>query len=179
MAIAVANRYARALADVVGPRGNYREILAELQDFAAVLHGSAELREVMETPAVAIAEKKKVLQAILARAGVSEVTRNFLLILADHYRLGLLGEIVLAFQKVANERLGIAQVKVFSAADLTEAEREALRKRFAELTGRRVELEFLKEEKLVGGVIAQVDSTVYDGSVRGHLARMRERLTAR
>jgi F-type H+-transporting ATPase subunit delta len=51
--------------------------------------------------------------------------------------------------------------------------------RFRELTGKQVELEFRTDRELLGGILAQIGSTVYDGSVRGNLARMREQLSAR
>lgn len=176
MAIAVANRYARALADVIGPTGNYRQTLRELEDFAAAYRGSADLREVLETPAISLPEKTKVLGTILTRLGATPVTRNFLRVLLANYRIDLLEEVQEAFRKISNDRLGIAQVKVFSASGLTDQEQEALRARFARLTQKQVELEFHLDPALVGGVVAQIGSTVYDGSVRGHLERLRQRL---
>lgn len=178
MAIAVANRYARALADAVGPTGDYRAVLQELEDFAATCGESADLCGVFETPAVPLPEKMKVLEAILARLATSPLTSNFLRVLLAHYRMGLIEEIVEAFLKIAHDRMGVVQVKIFSAADLSEAERQALRARFAELTRKQVELEFRLEGKLLGGILAQIASTVYDGSVRGHLERIRQRLVA-
>lgn len=179
MAIAVANRYARALADVVGRTGVYRAVLRELQDFAAVYRESADLRQVFETPAVPLPAKMKVLEAILVRLGASPTSSNFLHVLVAHYRMGHLEEIIQAFLKISNDRLGVAQVRIFSAADLPESERQALRARFADLTRKQVELEFHLQGDLLGGILAQIGSTVYDGSVRGHLERIRQRLLLR
>ncbi len=176
--MAVANRYARALADVVGRTGDYRLVLRELQDFCAAYRESAELRELFETPAVPVPEKIRVLEAILARLATSQVTSNFLRVLLDNHRMGSLEEVCQAFRRVANDRLGVVQVRIFSAADLSEFEQQALRARFAELTRKQVELEFHLDEELLGGILAQIDSTLYDGSVRGHLERIRQRLTA-
>ena len=179
MAMAIANRYARALADVVGPTGDYRKVLRELEGFASAYQASGELREVLTTPAVPLPEKHAVLAAILARLGVSLVTTNFLRVLAGNYRLNLLDEVIQAYLKIANDRLGIVRVEISSAADLSAAEQEALLARFQMLTQKQVEVEFRVEKELLGGVLAQIESTVYDGSVRGHLQRIRERLTAR
>ncbi len=175
----VANRYARALADVVARTGNYGEVLRELEDFAASTSASGELREVFETPAILLPDKTKVLEAILKLLGASVVTTNFLRVLLAHYRMGLLSTVIEAFRKISNARQGIVEVKVLSAADLTPPEREALRARLAELTERRVELEFHLDPKLLGGILAQIESTIYDGSVRGQLDRIREQLLAR
>lgn len=179
MPIVVANRYARALADVLAPTGNYRQVLGELEDFYAAYRESVELREVCETPAVPLAQKMKVLEVILEKSGASQVTRNFLRVLLTNYRMPLLEEILPAFRKISNDRLGIVQVKISSAANLSETERELLRTRFGELTRKQAELEFHLERQLIGGVVAQIGSTVYDGSIRGQLEKIREQLTAR
>jgi F-type H+-transporting ATPase subunit delta len=88
----------------------------------------------------------------------------------------VLEEMVQAFQRIANQRLGVVRVKVFSAQPLGEADRGAVSARFGEVTGKRVEVEFQEQAELLGGILAQIESTVYDGSVRGHLQRIRQRL---
>lgn len=179
MPMVVANRYARALAQVVAATGEYRRVLQELEDFRVTYRQSAELREICESPAVPIAAKTKVLEAIVSRLGAAPVTLNFLRVLLAHYRLPLLEEVITAFRKIAYDRLGIAQIQISSAADLSPAEAELLRARFQELTRKQAELKFRVERRLIGGIVAQIGSTVYDGSVRGQLERIRERLAAR
>ena len=123
--------------------------------------------------------KTKVLEAIAARLDDSPVTLNFLRVLLANYRMPLLEEAVQAYRKIANDRLGVVQVTISSASDLSETERESVAARFRELTGKQVELEFRIDSELLGGILAQIGSTVYDGSVRGNLARIRKQLTAR
>ena len=176
MPTVISNRYARALADVVAAGNNYRQVLEELEAFAAVYAGSVELREVCETPAVALAQKVSVIDAIAQRLGSSRVTLNFLRVLASHHRLPLLDEVIQAFRKVAYARMGIVEVKISSAARLTDRERELLHARFDGLMRRQSELQFHVDENLIGGIVAQIGSTVYDGSIRGRLDRIREEL---
>ena len=179
MPMVVANRYARALAEVVASSGDYRKVLRELQDFATAYRESLELREVFASPAVALPQKVKVLEVIGRELGESPVTLIFLRVLLANYRMPLLEEAVLAFRKIAYDRLGIVQVTISSASDLSDAERQSVAARFRELTGKQVELEFRIDSELLGGILAQIGSTVYDGSVRGNLARVREQLMAR
>ena len=179
MPMVIANRYARALADVVAASGDYRKVLKELEDFLGVYRDNPELKEVLASPAVAIAQKMKVLEAIGQRLGASPVTVNFLRVLLANYRMPLLEETVQAYRKIANDRMGIVQVTISSASDLSPAERESVAARFQGLTGKQVELEFRTDRELLGGILAQIGSTVYDGSVRGNLARIREELLAR
>jgi len=176
MPTVVAHRYARALADVVAPTENYLPVLSELEDFGAAYRQNLELREVCETPAISMAQKLRVLEALAARLASSPVALNFLRVVMSHYRMPLLGEILQAFRSVAYARLGIVQVKISSAADLSNEERELLRARFNELTKKRAELEFHLDSSLIGGLVAQIGSTVYDGSIRGQLERIREQL---
>jgi len=179
MATAIASRYARSLADVIGRTGEYQRAQEDLAAFAEVYRESAELREVLKTPAISVADKNKVLEAILARLGTSPIMANFFRVLLSNYRLALLGDIIEAFAKLVTDRQGVASVRISSYAMLSIEEQQALVARFEAVTRRKVEADFQVDSRLLGGVTAQIGSTVYDGSVRGHLERMRERLTAR
>jgi F-type H+-transporting ATPase subunit delta len=176
MPTVIANRYARALADVVAPSGNYRQVLSELEDFGAAYRQSLEFREVCDTPAVGMAQKLSVLEALAGKMGSSHVVLNFLRVLMSHYRMPLLEEAIQAFRNVAYARLGIVRVKISSASDLSPEEQELLWARFNELTQKQSELEFHLDGDLIGGLVAQIGSTVFDGSIRGSLDRLRERL---
>lgn len=178
MSMAIASRYARALADVLGPKGDYGAISKELEEFATIWRESEDLRQVLISPTIPVEQKRSVLEAILERLGTSPTAGNFLRVLLVNYRMSLLEEVLQAFRKVANERLGIVEVQVLFAQDLTSDEEEALRGKFAELTGKIVEMKFRREEKLLGGVQARVGSTIYDGSAQGYLERLRGQLTS-
>jgi len=176
MPTVVANRYARALADVIGPGGDYRKVLAELEDFAATFRQSTELRELCDTPAVEMPQKLTVLKAIGGRMGASAITVNFLQVLMSRYRLPMLDEVIQGFRNVAYARLGIVRVRISSASPLSPEERGLLQSRFDLLTHLQSELEYHLNHELIGGVVAQIGSTVYDGSIRGSLERIREQL---
>jgi F-type H+-transporting ATPase subunit delta len=176
MAIAVANRYARALAEVLGAQGDYRRTLRELDDFAATYGANADLRGLLESPIVTVEDKTKVLRAILERMGAAPVTANFLRVVLTNYRVNLMDQIREAFRKLAYQRLGVTEVRIESSAGLSETDQQTLRARFAELTGGQVELKFHLNPELLGGIVAQIQSTVYDGSIRGSLERIRQQL---
>ena len=178
MPSAVSFRYARALADTVGNQAarDPQAIASQLEEFHALLSGSGELRILFSTPAVT-AEKKKAVLAELAQAmGLEPVTRNFLNVVIDHDRMGLLGEIAEAFEALLNERLGIAVAEVTAARPLEEAEKQELTSALAAKTGKQIRLNFSLDPSLVGGIVARVGSTIYDGSVRGQLRRLRAEL---
>lgn len=176
MAFRIAGRYARALADVIAETSEYRRSLDELAGFAAVYAESAELRNLFEAPAVALASKLRVLDTVAHRLGASLPVSNFLRVLVKNYRMAHFEEIYQAFRRIANQRLGIVAIRITSAAELDQGQRDAMAARFREITGRQVEFEFNLDPDLVGGLRAQVGSTVYDGSVRGALSRFKEQL---
>jgi F-type H+-transporting ATPase subunit delta len=175
---AVAERYARALVEVVGPEGDYGRVSRDLGNFASAYKESSELREVLQSPVVTPEQKTKVIEAILARLDASSITTNFLRVLMRHYRINLLDEIRLSFQNLTDERLGILKMRVTSAAPLSGEQQEVLRERFGNLTKKTIEVEYEIDPTVLGGVLAQIKSTVYDGTIRGHLQRIREEMEA-
>ena len=178
MSMAIASRYARALADVLGPVGDFGAMQRELEDFAGIWRESDDLRQVLVSPTIPVEQKRSVLDSVIQKLGLSVTAGNFLRVLLVNYRMPLLEEVLEAFQKAANERLGIVEVQLSCAHDLTPEEQEALRGKFAELTGKSVEMKFRREEKLLGGVQARVGSTIYDGSAQGYLDRLRGQLAS-
>jgi F-type H+-transporting ATPase subunit delta len=176
---AIATRYANALADVVTAGASPvrpADAVAELQYFAAALAASVELRNALSTPAVPVGRKRAVIGQIAGILKLSAITRNFLFILVDHRRIAAMPEIVQSFELVVDERLGFARADVSSARELTEAQRTAVTAGLERLTGKRLRARFAPDSTLIGGLVARIGSTVYDGSLRGQLQSLRHRL---
>lgn len=163
------------LADLAG-NARVAEVAAELDAFAAAMRESADLRIAMDSPAVPPARKRAVISKLSEILGVSDLVRRFLFVVIDHRRPALLPEIREAYEEVMDERLGVARADVYSARPLTEAERAQLTGRLAALTGKRVRPRFDVNPALIGGIVARVGSTVYDGSVRGQLESLKARM---
>lgn len=177
---AVATRYANALADVVSPAASAirpEEALKELQAFEGVLAESGELKNALTSPAVPQARKRAVAGRVGGLLKISPIVRNFLYVLIDHGRMGLLTEILHSFDSIMDERLGFARADISSARELTEAQRTALTAQLTQLTGKRIRMRFAVDESLIGGAVARIGSTVYDGSVRAQLQTLGRRLS--
>lgn len=175
---AVAQRYARALADVVIAQGSAEGVKAELSAFAQTVDESADLRNFLANPAVARPQKQAVIEKLMARLNGSKTLRNFLLVLVDNRRAALLREISEAFEAELRARLGVAKAEVTSARDLNDEERAELVRTLERLTGKRVEASYSLNPELIAGAQVRIGSTVYDGSVREQLNRMRNRLAS-
>jgi F-type H+-transporting ATPase subunit delta len=178
---AVATRYARALADVVTAGASTLRpdaAVSELRAFEAALQSSAELRNALISPSVPASRKRAVVGRIADTLKLSRISRNLLFVLIDHRRIASLSAVVHSFELIVDERLGFARAEVASARELTEAQRAALNAELERLTGKRIRMRFTVDESLIGGVVARIGSTVYDGSVRGQLSSMGRRLSA-
>jgi F-type H+-transporting ATPase subunit delta len=178
---ALASRYASALVDVaLGTKSplDPHKLLGELRGFEETLAGSAELRNALTSPAVPPARKRAVVGAIGEKLGVSRVARNFLFVLTDHRRIAMLSEVLEAFDLLADERLGFTRAEISSAQDLDQRQRDALSHEFERLTRKHVRMRFAVDHRLLGGLVARIGSTVYDGSVRGQLQALGKRMAA-
>lgn len=174
-----AARYARALADVVFEAGlNPSEVQQQLEDFAATFAASKDLKELLLNPSLPTAKRIAILDAVNRRIGCGPKVRNFLAVLIAHERLGAIDEIVDEYRLEMNRRLSIAEAEVVTARPLQDQERTRMEQQVAALAGTRVNATFRQDKSLIGGAIVRIGSTIYDGSVRGRLERLRERLVA-
>ncbi len=175
----VTNTYARAFADVVMDKHlDPAATLAEAQQIAALADESKVLREVWDAPAISADQKRAVLDGIVKRAGISRPVRNFVAVLIDHRRTRFIAEIVTQFAQELNQRLGFAEAEVTTARELNADERSKLEADLAKVTSKRIRATYIKDAAILGGAIARVGSTVYDGSVKGQLEKIRQQLMA-
>ena len=176
---AFAPRYARAFADVVlETKLDPADVEQQLTDFAATFAASKDLREVLLNPSIPTAKRVWILDAVNSRIGCGPKVRNFLAVLISHERLAALSEIIEEFRLEMNRRLSISDAEVVTARLLQDQERAKLEREVAELAGTRVNATFRQDKSLIGGAIVRIGSTIYDGSVRGRLERLRERLVS-
>src|SRR3984885_3485429 len=174
-----AARYARALADVVlDAKLNATEVEQQLEDFAATFAGSKDLKELLLNPSISAQKRVAILDKINGRVGCGPQVRNFLGVLIRHERLGALSEVLEEYRLEMNRRLSISDAEVVTARPLQDQERANLEGQVAELAGTRVNATFRQDKSLIGGAIVRIGSTIYDGSVRGRLERLKERLVS-
>jgi F-type H+-transporting ATPase subunit delta len=174
-----ASRYARAFADVIFEmKLNAKSVQGQLADFAAAWHESRDLREFFTDPSFPVDQKVSFLDKLNAKLKMGQQTRNFIAVLIRNDRIAGLDSVIAELRRELNQRLGISEAKVTSARKLDDQERKELEQQIAALTGGTVEAQFEEDSSLLGGAVVQVGSTVYDGSVRGRLDRLREELTA-
>lgn len=171
-------RYATAFLEVVtAAKLDTAAISREFNDFLATWEGSVELREFFVNPAIPAVQKVNVLDKLNAKLQLQKELRNLLAVLIDNGRIGTVAEVAQAYRLKLQEQLGIRQAEIVTARELGADERSALVVEIGKLAGARVEANFKLDASILGGTVVRIGSTVYDGSVRGRLDRLKEQLT--
>jgi|HubBroStandDraft_1064217.scaffolds.fasta_scaffold00250_10 F-type H+-transporting ATPase subunit delta len=175
----VVGTYARAFADVVMTKSNLLDparMLYELHGIKDLLKESDTLRRVLENPSIPGNAKRGVLDAITMRLGTTRQVRNFIAVIIDNRRLPLFSEILKQLEQELDERQGLAEAQVSSARQLSDPEKRMLEAEITRMTGKKVRARYEEDPSLLGGAVVQVGSTIYDGSVKGQLERIKEQL---
>jgi F-type H+-transporting ATPase subunit delta len=175
----VARRYASALADVVIERREEREVQQEIETWASMIQGNPQLKEAFANPTVAYDQKQKVLEELISRTRVRPTTASFLRVLLRNQRLAQLPEVAERFGQILDERAGVVAAQITTARPISEELKKSLHDALMSATGQTVRLTCATDETIIGGVVARIGSTVFDGSVQNRLERLAEGLAGR
>jgi F-type H+-transporting ATPase subunit delta len=172
-------RYAQAFLEVVtAAKLDAKAIDGQLADFLGTWNGSRELREYFVNPAVPALQKVQFLDTLNGKLGMRKELRNLIAVLIDNDRIGHVAEVAEAYRKLLQEQLGIRQAEIVTARKLSDVERLQLVADVGKLAGAGIDASFKQDPAILGGMVVRIGSTVYDGSVRGRLDRLKEALTA-
>ncbi len=176
---AFVSRYARAFLDVVtAAHLDTAALDKQFADFEATWDGSPELQTFFQNPAVTALQKVGILDKLNAKLGLQKELRNLLAVLINNDRIGHVHEVAAAYRKELQEQLGIRQAEIVTARELNSEERSQLIEGVGKLAGAKIQADFKLDGSILGGVVVRIGSTVYDGSVRGQLDRLKEVLVA-
>jgi len=177
MSRALARRYAKALVEnLMEHKKDFEEALAQLRKFLDVLKANPRLYRYLSQPVVPRRERLEMGRILVEDLGLSPRIRNFVLILVEKERVPLLEIIVEEFRKLADEALGQVRGRVRTARPLSSRDLEALSKGFQDLVGKKVVLEVEEDPSIIGGVVTLLGGVVFDGSIKGNLEQIREKL---
>jgi F-type H+-transporting ATPase subunit delta len=169
-------RYAKALVEVAAASRELEAVRQDLRALADLLTEHRDLRQFLANPTVSRRDTAEVIRDIGAAMRLTPLTATFLQIVLEGGRLAGLAGILRAYERLMDERLGRVKAVVTSAAPLEAEAQDRLRRRLGEVTGKDVYLELRQDPTLLGGVVSQVGSRVYDGSLKMQLARLRDEL---
>jgi F-type H+-transporting ATPase subunit delta len=172
----LAKRYARAVLELANEAGQLETVGRELAEFATLWSESEELRAIFANPDIKQSDRKAILAEVATRSGLSQLTRNSVLYIADQGRIAALPQIAKAFAELAGGKSGLVLAEVTSAAPLSEAYYAQLQKTLEHVTGHKVALDKKTDPSLIAGVVTRVGDKVFDGSIRSRLADLKDTL---
>lgn len=170
----VAKRYAKALFEVALEKECLDRVEQDLQKVAATFAASPELVMWVGHPSTTAVQKHKVFDKLFG--DVNTYTKNFLYVLADRRREGIIYDVADEVKHLANEERGIAEAVVTTAFPLTDENKEEISQVFEPIVGKKIEVIEKVDSDILGGVIVQVGDRLYDGSLKTKLVRFQDRL---
>lgn len=176
IADSVSKRYAKALVTVAADNAALEDQGRQLNTVKSAIEGSDELKDFLANPSVSREHKKRALLPLAERLGISATLKNFLLLLVEKDRLVGLDSILRWYKELVDERMNRAHAKVTCAKPLNDQQRQALLTKLSELTQKQISIEEQVDPHLIAGVVAQIGSTIYDGSLRRQLVIIKTEL---
>jgi len=172
-------RYAQAFADVVKDlKLDTAALDRQFGDFLGTWEASADLRTFFVNPAFPAVQKVAFLDKLNVELGLQKELRNLIAVLIDNNRIAHVAEVAAQWRRILQEQQGIKPAEIVTARELTKQEQDALAAEVAKLAGAKIDASFKVETSILGGTVVRIGSTVYDGSVKGRLERLKESLMA-
>jgi F-type H+-transporting ATPase subunit delta len=176
MAGIAARRYVKAVYELSVEAGKQEQILEQLKQVDALVRDNDDLHQLLHNPSVDRTTKTRVFDEVTSDLNLSNVVSGLVRLLIRKSRIGLLEEIVEEYLAQENARLGVINLEVTTAQPLNEDVKRALQTKFAKSTGKTVEIESTVDPDIIGGMVARVGGTIYDGSIEHQLQMIQQRL---
>lgn len=174
--LTIARRYAKALLIIGKEDGQAETYGEELDGFAKLIAKEKELEQAIINPLYATSGRKKVLETVIDKVGISKIVASFLLLLFDKGRFDFLSDINEFYQKLADELKGVLRASLVSASELSSETVEKIRTTLSKRTGKDIILQVEQDPSLIGGIVSRIGDLVLDGSIKSQLLNMRESL---
>jgi len=170
-------RYAEAFAEVVERAGRLEPVRAQLTALSRVAASSKLFQAVVQSGRFSRDAKRQLVRRLAEQLELDGLLLRFLLYLTDRKRLELLEEIADPFSREADRRLKIQQVEVTSAVELSDEQCEKLEAKLRQLSGKRIRMVRKTDASLLGGLQIRIGNMFFDGSLKGKLQRIQERIS--
>jgi F-type H+-transporting ATPase subunit delta len=169
----VAGRYATALFELASEGNAVDAVSADLNAFSAMLAESEDLRRLIESPAFSVEEQTGAVNAVLAKAGISDIAGNFIGLVASKRRLFALPGMIQGYKNLVAEAKGIVSAEVTVAEQPTAKRVEEIRAALASVAGKDVDVAIKIDPALIGGLVVKMGSRMVDASLKTKLNSIR------
>lgn len=171
----LAKRYAKALLEPLKEE-DVEVVRKDLDTFQNLLQISPEMRKLLLSPVFGLEEKKGVLQLLSKRTGFCRESQRFFELLLEKDRFRYFKEIRNLFEALLYERKNRVKAYVISSNSLSPFHEKELKERLKRLTKKEVDLDVKIDPALIGGMVIMIGDMIYDGSIKGQLGKIKERL---
>jgi len=175
----LARRYAKALFAVGKEEGKFEEYNEALQGVADLYNSHPEVSDALTNPLYPLDIRQKVMAGMVVSMGVEKIMANFLNLLVEKKRAGILPEVAEEYQAMVDNEKNVSHGSVVSAIELSEELKAKVRNTLEKLTGKKVELTTSVDPSIIGGIIAKVGDLELDGSIRTQLASLKDSIKGR
>ena len=176
MASVVSERYALSLYEVAKEENLAAELLEEMRAVAGVFEQYPDCLKILTTPSIRFEEKKDVLNQVFG-GRVHPYVLNFLMLITEKRRIGLIGEMADAYKELYYQEEGICEVTAVTAVALSESQAERLREKMQAVTGKKIILDNRVDRAVLGGVLLRIENKQIDASIRARLNELSRQLT--
>ena len=172
----IAKRYAKALVQLAEEKKTVDQARADLAAFVGAVDSLPALQKLLASPVFTPENKKAVIKELAGKLGMQPTTQRFVEHLAETGRIRYIKDVYEAFLEILAERTNRAMARLTTAAAISPADLADIKKKLEALTGKQVDVDAQVDASLIGGAKAQIGSTVYDGTIKNQLAKMRSQL---
>ena len=173
----IGRRYAKALINLAGSDSNIEKIGESLSEIAEVYYAEKSVRNVILEPKISRNKKMLFIEEITKKMKCDPLLSKYCRYLVSRNRFEIIGDISMAYKKLASEKLGTATAEVVVAKELNKKDMEALQTQLSQYTGKKVTLAVKVDESILGGIVTSIDSLVLDGSIKNRLNLIRETIS--
>ncbi len=172
----IAKRYAKALVQLAAEKKIVDKTRDDLAAFVSAVDSHPALQKLLASPVFTPENKKAVISDLAAKLSMDQVTRRFVEHLAETGRIRYIKEVFEAFREILAERTNRAMAKLTTATAISAADLAEIKKKLESLTSKQVDIDSRVDAALIGGARAQIGSTIYDGTIKNQLSKMRKQL---
>ena len=170
----LSKRYARALFNIGQQDESYIKYGQELDEFVKLYKQNMDFRHAVSSPVFPMDARKKILNAVLSRAGFSQMVRNFLNLLLDKNRISSIESISENYIKLTDEVSNIFHAEILTAMPLKKETLDRVVKTFEGLTSRSIRAKVIEDPDILGGIVVRIGDTFWDGSIKAQIEGLRE-----
>jgi F-type H+-transporting ATPase subunit delta len=174
--ISIAKKYAKAFLEIGLQDGNYEALGQDLNKMADLLGENKELRVVLWSPAFRKPTRKAIVRKIGERLGLATTTIEFIELLIQKKRIDLFFEIAKAYRDRCDEAAGRTRTTLVTPLELPSSLVQEIKSQLESLVGQEIILSLERDPSLIGGFLTKIGNVVYDGSLKGQIAKLRDTL---